>query len=177
MKKSIWWMGEKEIDILQVRITQYKNRISDINEAKSNAQMLRVLQNRENELKSQLAELNASYSQDPTLIHVLRLISHITPENCMIYSYEYSSSKDTQDENDTKKRKSKKNDESEKKGTVATIKLAYPDPPSDVEIIAFKFVVDLKESGFFSDVKIITQEYTKELGTFMFTVEAVLSNS
>jgi len=171
----IWWMGEKEIDILEAQVVQYKNRISDINEARSNAQLLRVLENNESELQSQLAELNASYTQDATLIQVLRLISHITPENCMVYSYEYKTGQETQDEEGSKK-KSKKDDESQNtKRTVATIHLAYPDPPSDVEIIAFKFVVDLEESGFFADVSMIQQEYIEEQSTFIFTVEAVLS--
>ncbi len=171
----IWWMGEKEIDILEAQVVQYKNRISDIHEARSNAQLLRVLENSKDELQSQLAELNASYTQDETLIQVLRMISHITPENCMVYSYEYKSTQNLQEEEDSR-RKRKKNDESQnKKGTVATIHLVYPDPPTDVEIVAFKFVVDLEESGFFSDVNMIQQEYAKDQSTFMFTVEAVLS--
>ncbi|MFO7891159.1 MAG: pilus assembly protein PilM [bacterium] len=155
----IWWMGEKDIDKLEIQVERYEKRISTIRNAQSNAQRLKVMQQKEKELLSQISELNASYGQDESLIQVLKLVSHATPENCMILSYDYAIKK-VVEETDSRAG-NKKEEKKEEEKTVVTMYLSYPDPPKDVEIIAFKYIVDLEKSGFFSDVNLTIEDPEK----------------
>jgi len=163
----LWWLGKKEIDMLNTTIQGYNKRLSSIREARNNAQLLTVLQGKEKKLLSQLSELSATYGQDEILIQALKLISHVTPENCMIISYDYSI-KELTDNKKSPKQQNQKKQEASKSNKVVTIYLSYPEAPKDVEIIAFKYIIDLEESGYFSDVNmtIVNMEQRKSFVDF-----------
>ncbi|MEJ2628445.1 MAG: pilus assembly protein PilM [bacterium] len=104
----LWLLGKKEIDMLNTTIQGYNKRLSDIREARNNAQLLTVLQGKEKKLLSQLSELSATYGQDEILIQALKLVSHVTPENCMIISYDYSIKQLTDNKKSPKQQNQKK---------------------------------------------------------------------
>lgn len=121
---------------------------------------------RKKEIEKKIGTIQEQISTDPDLIQVYRLFSHIVPEDIHLEMIDYF--QEVKEEKSTKKKQSKKNAAAEKKKSVWMVNLyaVSNQPPEDVKISIAKILVEMKKSGYFSDIEMIREKHSPVESTY-----------
>jgi len=135
------------------------------------------LQTEKASLETQINEIDILTKQDENIIQVMRLVSHATPKYIALTSLKYGF--DLEKSANTRSRRSKnQNDEEEaKKKWLVRLTGVNKNPPNDYGIFVAQFIVNLERSGYFTEVKLESENLAKETKTYTFSIVAYLDKS
>ncbi|HHS12545.1 MAG TPA: hypothetical protein ENN03_02120 [bacterium] len=132
-----------------------------------------TLQNQLILVQNQFAGMDDMAMQDPTLVQVLRLFSHVVPDQ-LILTYLGFGKEAAQPANAKAGRG--KNEAEIKAERGVRIRGMKDRPPADVGVYLAQLIVALEKSGYFSEVRMEKDMWTEERDEYRFELVAVLKN-
>ena len=158
------WTSLKRVRLARDRVDKMERRVArylDVEDALSKI----VVQ--KNALEEKMVTLSRLAQQDEGLIQVLRLFSHAVPPNISLVSLTYG------EEKSASKKNQKGQQEGGKKWAVRLRGISRR-PPSDVGIYVAQLIVEMKRSGYFSDVELVKEIVDPETGEYGFELVGFL---
>lgn len=158
----------------EVRLKELvKSKESLIARSENRTHRFMTLQKQLTALQSQFTGMGNMAMQDPALIQMLRLASHVVPDQ-LILTY-LSIGKEAAQPAKTKAVKGK-NEPEAKVERVVRIRGMKDRPPADVGVYLAQLIVALEKSGYFSEVRMEKDMWTDERDEYRFELVAVLKN-
>jgi type IV pilus assembly protein PilM len=158
--------------------SEIKELTSTIANAEKPGQIFEGLKIEEAELQKKITAVKSLAHQDEGVFHVVKLITHITPEPLTLKTLEVAleeivpENKKQSRVQKTQSAKEKAAQPGEKPKFRRILKLEgfQQKPQSDVRVFVAQFIVDLKKSGYFSEVDLVNEETDEETNTYKFFI-------
>ena len=153
------------------RSVKEKERMVPINNKR--IAMYEELQSEKVSLESQISAINELTKQDENILQIIRLVTHATPPYIALTSLKYGMGT-TASGNNRSRRAKNQNDQSAEKKWMLRLEGVNKDPPNDYGIFVAQFIVNLEESGYFSEVKLERESFNNEKKTYTFSIVAYI---
>lgn len=147
-----------EVDILESRTANIKGT----------GKQFSLLLTQKDLLEKQIQTVQQQIQYDDEIIQILKLVTNTIPDNLPLIAIEYQ-------QEVVKQNKNRNNQEEVKPKWVLKIKGANRHPKNDIRIYLGKFIMELKKSGFFSDVELSNEIFDMESKEYGFEITSIMN--